>query len=810
MTNETTRETRAISRSIALVLAVPAGVMLWSFHPNDCRLLFNASQEACLAGNETHNYMGELGSTLAYAAFSTFGVAAWLLWALCAWLLWNVNGIRYPDASKMFHLEWRVLLRGCIGLVLFLLFVPVLLDLALTGSQFAHGAGGYVGKVVFSLLAYDLALSASGAGLMAFLFLCTGITMLWNFLGHLLVEESLLRAIWRRIAAFLVRTLRLQAVIDWCKKYLFFYKQEESSALNAASPAARRAKTPEKPQNPAGFAGANQSRAEPPTAASPFTRAAQQQPQASDPASSFPLGGSENPAAKQSLAASIAPQVQPSNEASGTESAAAVTPSPANPRPRTAPKARQVKKKIDWGTLLDSEDTEENKGIDDHTLDSMADLLVNTLADFRHNVKVEAVHRGPVVSQFEISLERGTRVARIVDIAPDIARGLQAGGAQVESIRVVTSIPSSAGVGIEIPNPGRATIYLSSVLKSKEFKESKMELPLSLGVDTLGKPVVVNLASMPHLLVAGTTGSGKSVGINTMLLSLLYKLTPEQVRFILIDPKRIELASYSNLPHLITPVITDMSDAANALDWCVREMDRRYQIMQKYAVRTIRAFNELPDGQRDEPKLPFIVVIADEFADMILETGGKVETSIARLAAKARAAGIHLVLATQRPSKDVVTGLISANIPTRASYRVSSAIESRIILGQNGAEQLLGQGDMLFLGPGQQHSMRIHSAFVSDSEVKRVTDALAVDKPQHDASITSSPSSGDVNGDDEIDAIYERVAEFVRVSQQTSVSGIQRQFKVGYNRAARIISQLERRGVVSAPDSSGARRITGN
>ena len=799
MTSPSSRESKAVARCLALLFAVPAAVMLWSYHPADCRL-FLGPGAVCNGGEAAHNYMGEAGATFAYAAFASIGIAAWLFWSLISWSLWHIPTFRANAAFDRNNLNWRVLSRGLSGMLLIILFAPALFNQMLPQHGYPFGAGGLIGTRVFELMAIDLALSASGASLMTTLLLITGSTLIWNFLGDVMEGRSKVMKWLGKLGAFLIAKLYIAEFAGWIWKLL----SPSPGADKSKNTGSQRHAAQKHPAQRDKAAQVARDTAKIDTSPASGAPAKEQQ----DNAETLPAEEKKSRQIKPEKTNKTANDAESKSASQPAQTNTVKTAKPPESTAKTAPE--KPGKPGYWHDLLESEDTETNKGIDDLTLDAMAELLIKTMADFRHQVKVEAIHRGPVVSQFEISLERGTRASRIVDIAPDIARGMQAGGAQVESIRVVTSIPSSAGVGIEIPNPNRATIYLRTLLESKEFRQTKNELPLSLGVNTLGKPIVADLAAMPHLLVAGTTGSGKSVGINAMLLSLLSRLTPEEVRFILIDPKRIELAGYNKLPHLLTPVVTDMKDAASALEWCVGEMERRYQVMQQYAVRNIAMFNGLSRDEREEAKLPYIVVIADEFADMILETGGKVETSIARLAAKARAAGIHLVLATQRPSKDVVTGLISANVPSRASYRVSSAIESRIVLGQNGAEQLLGQGDMLFMGSGQQYPMRVHSAFIADEEVRRITEELSVDEPDYDPEVIAPQrSGGDDEDDGELDELYESVAEFVRMSNQTSVSGLQRQFKIGYNRAARIVGQLERSGVLSAPDGSGARRVVG-
>lgn len=462
-------------------------------------------------------------------------------------------------------------------------------------------------------------------------------------------------------------------------------------------------------------------------------------------------------------------------------------------------------------------------------LNQLADLLEVKLDEFGVIAKVVSVIPGPVVTRFEIQPAPGTKASKITNIAQDIARSLS-----VMSVRVVEVIEGKSVIGVEIPNTNRKMVRLTEILSSTEFSQSASPLSMALGHDIAGNPVVVDLAKMPHLLVAGTTGSGKSVGVNAMLLSLLFKSDPTQVRFIMIDPKVLELSVYEGIPHLLTPVITDMSDAANGLRWCVGEMDRRYKLMSAMGVRGLGAYNEkvseakaagqpLIDPLREEDEieleeLPSIVVVVDEFADMIMVVGKKVEHLIARIAQKARAAGIHLILATQRPSVDVITGLIKANVPTRIAFQVSSKIDSRTILDQGGAEQLLGAGDMLYLPAGQGVPVRVHGAFVGDDEVHRVVDSWKQRaEPNYLDEITSDLQdtgpipgwSGTENSEssDEDDEFYDEAVNFVIESRRASISAVQRKFRIGYNRAARLIEAMEIAGLVSEMGSNGGREV---
>jgi len=467
----------------------------------------------------------------------------------------------------------------------------------------------------------------------------------------------------------------------------------------------------------------------------------------------------------------------------------------------------------------------------EESLQALSRLLEEKLKEFGVKVEVESVHPGPVVTRFEILLAPGVKVSRITNLAKDLARSLA-----MISVRVVEVIPGKTTVGIEIPNEDRQIVRLSEVLKTPEFDEAKSVATVALGHDIGGQPVIADLARMPHLLVAGTTGSGKSVGVNAMILSILFKSSPEQVRLIMIDPKMLELSIYEGIPHLLCPVVTDMNEAANALRWCVAEMERRYKLMSAMGVRNLAGFNRkvkeaqdagtpltdplfVRDSMDDEApllnKLPTIVVVVDEFADMIMVVGKKVEELIARIAQKARAAGIHLVLATQRPSVDVITGLIKANIPTRISFQVSSKVDSRTVLDQGGAEQLLGHGDMLYLPPGTSLPVRVHGAFVSDDEVHRVVDAWKErGEPNYVedilAGIEESGSGFDGDGGDSIDEsdpLYDEAVQFVTETRRVSISSVQRKFRVGYNRAARMVEAMEMAGVVSAAAHNGTREV---
>ncbi|MFP1742614.1 DNA translocase FtsK 4TM domain-containing protein [Lonsdalea quercina] len=468
--------------------------------------------------------------------------------------------------------------------------------------------------------------------------------------------------------------------------------------------------------------------------------------------------------------------------------------------------------------------------VDDFALEQTARLIEARLADYRVKATVVDYHPGPVITRFDLDLAPGVKAARISNLAKDLARSLS-----VVAVRIVEVIPGKPYVGLELPNKRRQTVFLREVLDCDRFRDNPSPLSVVLGKDIAGQPVVADLAKMPHLLVAGTTGSGKSVGVNAMIISMLYKASPKDVRFIMIDPKMLELSVYEGIPHLLTEVVTDMKDAANALRWCVGEMERRYKLMSALGVRNLSGYNErveqaesmgrpIPDpfwkpgdSMETQPpmleKLPYIVVMVDEFADLMMAVGKKVEELIARLAQKARAAGIHLVLATQRPSVDVITGLIKANIPTRIAFTVSSKIDSRTILDQGGAESLLGMGDMLYMAPNSSIPVRVHGAFVRDQEVHAVVqDWKARGRPEYIDSIVKGGDEGEggslgLDGDEELDPLFDQAVAFVVEKRRASISGVQRQFRIGYNRAARLVEQMEAQGIVSSPGHNGNREV---
>jgi S-DNA-T family DNA segregation ATPase FtsK/SpoIIIE len=527
------------------------------------------------------------------------------------------------------------------------------------------------------------------------------------------------------------------------------------------------------------------------------------------------------------------------------EPALALAPQPLPPAPKPVvivrPEPVKPKKKIEIDPSIRLEPGElpgfdllnpvppaSDKAFSNTTFEMLSNLVEQRLADFGVEVKVVAVHPGPIITRFELDLAPGIKVSKITGLAKDIARSLS-----VVSVRVVEVIPGKSYIGLEIPNEHREVVSLREMMEDAHYEQAKSPLSLVLGKDIAGQPVVVDLAKMPHLLVAGTTGSGKSVSLNAMVLSILFKASPEEVRLIMIDPKMLELSIYDGIPHLLTPVITDMKDAANSLRWCVAEMDKRYRLMAALGVRNLAGYNQKVNEaiQRGEPltmpgalvtdpesaklelePLPMIVVIADELADMMMVVGKKVEDLIARIAQKARAAGIHLIVATQRPSVDVITGLIKANIPTRIAFQVSSRIDSRTILDQQGAEQLLGHGDMLYLPPGAGVPVRVHGAYVADEEVHRVVAAWrSVGQPEYCTDVTDDQSGEGQQGEGglggESDPLYDEAVRIVTETRRASISLVQRRLRIGYNRAARMMEDMEAAGVVSSMDNGGGREV---
>ena len=712
------------------------------------------------------NLGGPLGAVTSDFLLSTIGIGSYLLLALIS--LWSFESISKSLLSFAGPIR---LISGLISLVCFM----ALSEFYISGESFPQGSsGGIVGKFIFLNLVKVFGLI--GSLLFLVIFLIPSLTLalnihwpfLFSFIGKLILKLSTFLKLMVERSFKLLEKLIL-ALIRSLKTFIQNLKNIKKNK--------------------------------------------QTQPLDTKSAKSIPKKTPEIKTIPKTQSVINLKNEKPDEKIDLSNSDVSVTEVPITKMPST----ELLDRALDDGDSLSKED-----------LESLSELLEIKLDEFGIEAEVVSVLPGPVVTRFEIQPAPGTKANKITNIAQDIARSLA-----VSSVRVVEVIKGKSVVGIEIPNTNRKMVRLKEILASSAFENSKSHLSLALGKDIAGKAVVVNLEKMPHLLVAGTTGSGKSVGINAMLLSLLFKSDPEDVRLILIDPKMLELSVYDGIPHLLTPVITDMSDAANGLRWCVAEMDRRYKLMSAMGVRNLASFNSAikeaslkgesiqnPLKEDDEDfleELPSIVVVVDEFADMMMLVGKKVEHLIARIAQKARAAGIHLILATQRPSVDVITGLIKANIPTRISFQVSTKIDSRTVLDQGGAEQLLGYGDMLYLPAGQGVPARVHGAFVGDDEVHRVVDDWKkrgtpdfVDEITSDLQDTGPiPGWSNASGSsgEEDDDLYDEAVNFVIESRRASISAVQRKLRIGYNRAARIIESMEAAGLVSEMSSNGSREV---
>ncbi len=753
---------------------------------------------AARKGADVLNGGGRIGAYTADFLYALFGYAAY---ALPVAILY-VSGVMLHDHKRLGRVSQPMLALRCVGLLLVLFGGCGLLVFGIAGkSAFLHQPGGLVGHKVATL--FHHVLNPEGALLLLSAEFLVGITWLTG-LSWVRLTEVLGRYAWVALAAggrgFKHTLYGIRRTFVHAMHLLKCAAQSISASKNAI----------------ASSAASMKERAASMSFTSPNKQQASAQPR-SEKLKRHKI--KEVQKLKEVL-------VQQAEAAPAIKSHAPVAPIPATkpvePKVGTLPPL----------TLLapPNEHQSPAAGYSHEVLEALSNELEQHLLDFGVQATVVAAHPGPVITRFELQLAAGVKVSKLSALSKDLARSLS-----VISVRVVEIIPGKTVVGLELPNPHRTTVILSEVLSSDVYQRASSSLTLALGVDIAGHPMVVDLAKMPHLLVAGTTGSGKSVGINAMILSLLLKSTPEQVRLILIDPKMLELSVYDGIPHLLTPVVTDMKEAASALRWCVEEMERRYRLMAALGVRNLAGFNSKLDEARvkgtpltdplwkpvqsmDETapelsNLPYIVVVIDELADMMMVVGKKVEQLIARIAQKARAAGIHLVLATQRPSVDVLTGLIKSNIPTRISFQVSSKIDSRTILDQQGAEQLLGHGDMLFLAPGTGAPLRVHGAFVDDKEVHRVADDWrARGVPEYINAITDdmddmsdSSTGGDV---EDVDALYDEAVAFVLETRKASTSSVQRKFKIGYNRAARLIDEMERVGIVG-PLEGGMRDVFG-
>ena len=734
---------------------------------------YNAADSAYFYQTNDPNVMnlgGPLGAVVSDILLSTIGLGSYLLLLFIS--LWSLESL----APKIFNLSSPKFLFRIIGGLLSLICFTALCEFYIAGQSFPQGSsGGFIGKFIFSNLVLIFGLIGSLLFLLIFLIpsATLGLNISWPLLftyaGKLILKISLLvRLLLENIFKFLEKLI--SAIFQGLKTLIENIKDiQKNKQIESSKTKPLKAATKKPPE----------------IKAVPKTQSVinlkNDKPEDKVDLSKSDMGEDKEPVTKM-------------------------------------PSTELLDRALDDGESLSKED-----------LESLSELLEIKLDEFGIEAEVVSVLPGPVVTRFEIQPAPGTKANKITNIAQDIARSLA-----VSSVRVVEVIEGKSVVGIEIPNTNRKMVRLKEILASSAFEDSKSHLSLALGKDIAGKAVVVNLEKMPHLLVAGTTGSGKSVGINAMLLSLLFKSDPEDVRLILIDPKMLELSVYDGIPHLLTPVITDMSDAANGLRWCVAEMDRRYKLMSAMGVRNLASFNSaikeasekgesiqnpLKEDEEDFLKeLPSIVVVVDEFADMMMLVGKKVEHLIARIAQKARAAGIHLILATQRPSVDVITGLIKANIPTRIAFQVSSKIDSRTILDQGGADQLLGYGDMLYLPAGQGVPVRVHGAFVGDDEVHRVVDDWkSRAEPDYLEEITSElQETGPIPGwsnentnpdSDENDELYDEAVNFVLESRRASISSVQRKLRIGYNRAARLIEAMESAGLVSEMNTNGSREV---
>lgn len=750
---------------LILTIALFILLSLLTYQVTDPGLSHNTPYEAQIG-----NAGGAVGAYLADALYFTFGYFAYLLPFCFGFLGWKML-----RDHQTFQAVNRVIvtLRG-VGLILMLGGGCGLLNLELPGNtqmNIQH-AGGYVGKTISAVL--NSALNIQGATLVLLAFLLIGVTWLTGL--------SWINAI-EMIGYYTLLSIRLtvrlsKIVFNFLSTFISRMQSIEKNKVN---------QTIERPS----LIKTNKERPQPVI-------------------TPFPMKATEKPVALKGL--KEVKEVKVLRE--------------------TSPPKSTVTGKLPSLSLLSKGAPGEPMGGHTHQeLETLSRDVEQHLLDFGIQADVVAVHPGPVITRFELQLAAGIKVSKLSALAKDLARSLS-----VTSVRVVEIIPGKTVVGIELPNLNRAMVCLSDVLSADVYQQAHSPLTLALGVDIAGHPMVVDLAKMPHLLVAGTTGSGKSVGINAMILSLLFKATPEQVRLILVDPKMLELSVYDDIPHLLTPVVTDMKEAASALRWCVNEMERRYRLMASLGVRNLAGYNAKvaeaaergevlsdplwkPTDSMDTTApalkaLPYVVVVIDELADMMMVVGKKVEQLIARIAQKARAAGIHLILATQRPSVDVLTGLIKSNIPTRISFQVSSKIDSRTILDQQGAEQLLGHGDMLFLAPGTGAPLRVHGAFVDDKEVHRIADDWrARGQPDYIEEITLTAGDGIEGGlgedgqmTEDVDPLYDQAVEFVLQTRKASISSVQRRLKIGYNRAARLIEEMERTGIVG-PLEGGFRDV---
>jgi len=763
-------------REISLVALVASGLIvalaIGSYSPTDVAFSYTSTQAI------SENLIGNAGAVFAGVVLWSFGWVAWVLPMMLAIIGWRLVKHREETAT------WQVTLIRTLGWIGVVIGLCVLMDLHFTGDgTLPAGPGGMIGASFGSV----------GTSLMGWI----GLTLLMISLV-LIGAQAAAGFSWAAVAE---RVGHLLEVVGAGLQNLWIRLRRDGAAPVAEAPLRRSKRNPRK------------------APVDPTTDDLEEEAEAViDEVEEDDESADEDETGASEVSIRRPPVIRP----------------PAPPLRRKAEQRRLFQSgdsTMPDLDLLDARDEDEERGYSDQSLEAMSRLLELKLKDFNVDARVESVMPGPVVTRFELQPAPGVKVQKISALAKDLARSLA-----VISVRIVEVIPGKSVVGIEIPNEVRETVRLRELLASEVFQEAKSPLTLALGKDIAGAPIVADIGRMPHLLVAGTTGSGKSVGVNAMLLSILYKSTPDDVRLILVDPKMLELSVYEGIPHLLTNVITDMRDAASALNWCVGEMERRYRLMASLGVRNLGGYNKVvreairkreplrnpvtPEDENGEPRflepLPFIVVVIDEFADMMMIVGKKVEQLIARIAQKARAAGIHLILATQRPSVDVITGLIKANIPTRISFQVSSKIDSRTILDQGGAEQLLGHGDMLYLPPGTALPQRVHGAFVSDEEVHRVaSDWKERGEPDYDPEVLSggeddgftSLEGGEGDDAEQEDPLYDEAVQFVLETRRASISSVQRKLRIGYNRAARLIEAMEMAGVVTAQNSNGGREV---
>ena len=788
---------------ISCVFAFFLLLAMTSFHPAD-----PGWSQAGLQSN-VNNWVGPIGAWFADILFFTLGSFAYSLPFCCAFLGWFL----FQQTKNLFEIDYLTIGLRLIGVILLVLGATGLLSLNVEDIH-NYTSGGMVGDVLSSsLIPY---FSMVGTTLLLLCFFCTGFTLLSGVSWVLVVDKIGEVAI--NVSRFIYRT---PAKLKGSSILLLTFKKTEQEPVPLA------------PEDNAFWGNeTTSSRTEQqndePYAVEPVVPQSILDEPPSPPVSKTPVFISElkNKINLSRKSKKVEPVI---TEPVITEPESELV---SEPEPVSAVSETKEQGPMPSFDLLERADKIKNP-ITPEELEIVSRLLEAKLADFNIEARVVGVYPGPVITRFEMDLAPGVKVSKITTLSKDLARSMSA-----ISVRVVEVIPGKSVIGLELPNKKRDMVRLSEVISSDVFQSSESPLTMVLGADISGKPVVVDLAKMPHLLVAGTTGSGKSVGVNVMILSLLYKSTPEDVRMIMIDPKMLELSVYEGIPHLLSEVVTDMKEAANALRWCVGEMERRYKLMSSLGVRNLKGYNtkvlnaiEAGEPIRDPlwkfeesmeteapflEKLPAIVVIVDEFADMMMIVGKKVEELIARIAQKARAAGIHLVLATQRPSVDVITGLIKANIPTRIAFQVSSKIDSRTILDQGGAEALLGAGDMLYLPPGTGVPTRIHGAFVDDHEVHAVVaDWKKRGAPQYIDEILNGDPSAEIllpgeqpeNADQEYDVFYDEAVSFVTETRRASVSSVQRKFRIGYNRAARLVEQMEQSGVVTSPGHNGNREV---